>query len=115
NYEEIKASIVEKLEELRNNPNGEFNPLIYHLDVAAMYPNILLTNRLQPMATVTEDICAACDFNRPGKTCLRDMEWTWRGEHYAATSSDYAQIKAQLQIERFPPLIPGEPKRFWKD
>lgn len=115
NYEEIKASIVEKLEELRNNPNGEFNPLIYHLDVAAMYPNIILTNRLQPMATVNEDICAACDFNRPGKTCLRDMEWTWRGEHYAATSSDYAQIKAQLQIERFPPLIPGEPKRFWKD
>ena len=43
------------------------------------------------------------------------MEWTWRGEHYSATSSDYAQIKAQLQIERFPPLIPGEPKRFWKD
>lgn len=27
-------------------------PLIYHLDVAAMYPNIILTNRLQPMAIV---------------------------------------------------------------
>ena len=115
NYKEIREGIVKKLEELRDNPNCEVNPLIYHLDVAAMYPNIILTNRLQPMANVNEDICASCDFNRPGKTCLREMEWTWRGEHYSATSSDYAQIKAQLQIERFPPLIPGEPKRFWKD
>lgn len=50
-------------------------PLIYHLDVAAMYPNIILTNRLQPSAIVTDEDCAACDFNRPGKTCLRQMEW----------------------------------------
>ena len=25
----------------------EENPIIYHLDVGAMYPNIILTNRLQ--------------------------------------------------------------------
>lgn len=35
------------LEELRDHPNRLENPLIYHLDVAAMYPNIILTNRLQ--------------------------------------------------------------------
>jgi DNA polymerase elongation subunit (family B) len=29
-------------------------PLIYHLDVAAMYPNIILTNILQPTAIVTK-------------------------------------------------------------
>jgi DNA polymerase elongation subunit (family B) len=50
-------------------------PLIYHLDVAAMYPNIILTNRLQPSAIVTSEDCAACDFNRAGKKCLRTMEW----------------------------------------
>lgn len=50
-------------------------PLIYHLDVAAMYPNIILTNRLQPTAIVGDQECAACDFNRPGKNCLRQMEW----------------------------------------
>jgi DNA polymerase elongation subunit (family B) len=50
-------------------------PLIYHLDVAAMYPNIILTNRLQPSAVVNDEDCAACDFNKPGKTCLRQMEW----------------------------------------
>ena len=31
--------------------------------------------RLQPSAVVTDEHCAACDFNRPGKTCLRPMEW----------------------------------------
>lgn len=128
-------------------------PLIYHLDVAAMYPNIILTNRLQPSSIVTgaqrigyswaggcrarqangglqwcarvvaqlaawrqlapgrgtscasstrlrhtccpalslaltppDEDCAACDFNRPGKTCLRQMEWVWRGETYSGAS-----------------------------
>jgi DNA polymerase epsilon subunit 1 len=36
---------VEKLESLRDTPNREEVPLLYHLDVAAMYPNIILTNR----------------------------------------------------------------------
>ncbi len=40
-----------------------------------MYPNIILTNRLQPSAIVNDEDCAACDFNQPGKTCLREMEW----------------------------------------
>ena len=86
-----------------------------------MYPNIILTNRLQPSSIVTgecrqagifgvwrvlrfslhcaitivplswnraaaaaaDEVCAACDFNRPGKTCLREMEWVWRGETYS--------------------------------
>lgn len=32
---------------LKDHPIVEERPLIYHLDVAAMYPNIILTNRLQ--------------------------------------------------------------------
>ena len=52
---------------------------------------------------------------RPGKTCLREMEWVWRGEHYAATSSDYSAIKAQLEAERFPAAWEGGPTRFWAD
>jgi DNA polymerase elongation subunit (family B) len=43
-------------------------PVIMHLDVAAMYPNIILTNRLQPSAIVSPATCAVCDFNRPGAT-----------------------------------------------
>ena len=115
NYDEIRSQIAEKLTYLRDNPKLNMKPLIYHLDVAAMYPNIILTNRLQPAAIVTEDVCAACDYNRPGKGCLREMEWVWRGEHFASTSSEYAAIKAQLQVDKFPPSHPGGAQRLWAE
>jgi DNA polymerase elongation subunit (family B) len=38
----------------RDTPARLENPIIYHLDVGAMYPNIILTNRLQPSAIVDE-------------------------------------------------------------
>ena len=60
--------------------------------------------RLQPSAVVTDEDCAACDFNRPGKTCLRKMEWVWRGETYAASSNEYYSIKNQLQVPFNPDL-----------
>ncbi|RQM30474.1 hypothetical protein B5M09_012870, partial [Aphanomyces astaci] len=50
----------EALEMLRDCPDRWEKPLIYHLDVAAMYPNIILTTRLQPSAMVTPADCAAC-------------------------------------------------------
>ena len=28
---------------------------------------------------MTDEDCAACDFNKSGKTCLRKMTWEWRG------------------------------------
>ena len=196
NFEEVRDSIKEQLEDLRDNPTREEPPLIYHLDVAAMYPNIILTNRcarawlhkhamlidrqpsqvaglavlctlhghcassrpmlgwslhsvkakdirvplaafiqiehcvelssgrtdavvreapsecrLQPSAIVTDEDCAACDFNQPGKKCLRKMTWVWRGETYAATSSEYHGIKNQLASELQPPEQEGGPPR----
>jgi hypothetical protein len=140
-----------------------------------MYPNIILTNRLQPSAIVGDEDCAACDFNKPGgrqapqvnaaqplgalvvpagagqfdlayevgrapliapqttppvslhtltpnrhlrlagKTCLRQMEWVWRGEHYAATRSEYQALKNQLAAESHPPEVPGGPQRSWEE
>ena len=47
NFDEILADIKGKLEALRDHPVREECPIIYHLDVGAMYPNIILTNRLQ--------------------------------------------------------------------
>ncbi|KAI8837763.1 hypothetical protein BJ741DRAFT_603225 [Chytriomyces cf. hyalinus JEL632] len=103
NYEEIRASIVENLTELRDEPNRMRLPLIYHLDVAAMYPNIILTNRLQPDAIVTENDCAACDFNEgPDSSCQRRMIWSWRGEYFPAKRSEYNMIRNQLEREMFP-------------
>lgn len=57
-------------------------PLIYHLDVAAMYPNIILTNRLQPVSIVDNKICSNCVFNSPENECKRPLEWQWKGEVY---------------------------------
>jgi len=52
NFDEVVSDIKEKLCELRDTPARLENPIIYHLDVGAMYPNIILTNRLQPSAMV---------------------------------------------------------------
>lgn len=77
---QVCDEIKTKLTSLKEVPNRIECPLIYHLDVGAMYPNIILTNRLQPSAMVDEATCAACDFNKPGATCQRRMTWQWRGE-----------------------------------
>ncbi|TRY87466.1 hypothetical protein DNTS_035296 [Danionella cerebrum] len=80
NFNEVCDEIKRKLTSLKEVPNRIECPLIYHLDVGAMYPNIILTNRLQPSAMVDEATCAACDFNKPGANCQRRMSWQWRGE-----------------------------------
>ncbi|CAH2294920.1 DNA polymerase epsilon catalytic subunit A [Pelobates cultripes] len=80
-----------------------------------MYPNIILTNRLQPSAMVDEATCAACDFNKPGATCQRKMTWQWRGELMPASRSEYHRIQQQLESEKFPPLFPGKPPRAFHE
>ena len=102
NYEEVKSQIRERLLDLKNNPSRSEKPLIYHLDVASMYPNIMTTNRLQPDSMINESDCAACDFNRPGKTCDRRMPWAWRGEYLPAKKDEYKMIRHALENERFP-------------
>lgn len=81
NFDEICTDIVSKLENLRDTPYRTENPMIYHLDVGAMYPNIILTNRLQPSAIVDEATCASCDFNKPDAMCQRPMEWVSRADY----------------------------------
>ncbi|XP_073410903.1 DNA polymerase epsilon catalytic subunit A [Dendrobates tinctorius] len=111
NFQEVCDEIKRKLNSLKEVPNRIECPLIYHLDVGAMYPNIILTNRLQPSAMVDEVTCAACDFNKPGATCQRKMTWQWRGEFMPASRSEYHRIQQQLESEKFPPLFPGQPPR----
>ena len=85
---------------LRDCPHREEKPLIYHLDVGAMYPNIILTNRLQPSAMVSHKDCASCDFNRAENQCKRDMSWQWRGDYNPASSAEYTATKRQLSYEK---------------
>eukprot|EP00930_Biecheleria_cincta_P017416 TRINITY_DN1385_c0_g1_i1.p1 TRINITY_DN1385_c0_g1~~TRINITY_DN1385_c0_g1_i1.p1 ORF type:complete len:2608 (-),score=472.89 TRINITY_DN1385_c0_g1_i1:198-7172(-) len=75
-------------------------PLIYHLDVGAMYPNIILSNRLQPMAIVSREFCNSCTYNDPSNNCKRDMDWKWRGELYMATRADVRAIINEMESEK---------------
>uniref|UniRef100_A0A8D8VQ89 DNA polymerase epsilon catalytic subunit n=3 Tax=Cacopsylla melanoneura TaxID=428564 RepID=A0A8D8VQ89_9HEMI len=111
NLEEVMVDIKDKLAKLRDTPVRMERPIIYHLDVGAMYPNIILTNRLQPSAIVNDTMCAACDYNRPGAQCQRNMEWMWRGEVMPASRSEFQRITQQLETEKFPPRFPGGPPR----
>tara|TARA_R110002003_G_scaffold702_2_gene21088 strand:- start:4641 stop:10763 length:6123 start_codon:yes stop_codon:yes gene_type:complete len=115
NYDEIKAQIIDKLMQLKNTPNRNERPLIYHLDVASMYPNIMTTNRLQPDSMIKEADCAACDFNRPGKTCDRRMPWAWRGEYLPAKRDEYNMVRNALENERFPGRYPNSPLRTFQE
>ncbi|NP_035262.2 DNA polymerase epsilon catalytic subunit A [Mus musculus] len=115
NFQEVCEQIKTKLTSLKDVPNRIECPLIYHLDVGAMYPNIILTNRLQPSAIVDEATCAACDFNKPGASCQRKMAWQWRGEFMPASRSEYHRIQHQLESEKFPPLFPEGPARAFHE
>ncbi|EGX96367.1 DNA polymerase epsilon [Cordyceps militaris CM01] len=115
NYDEVKAQILGKLNLFKETPNRHERPLIYHLDVASMYPNIMTTNRLQPDSMVKESDCAACDFNRPGKTCDRRLPWAWRGEYLPAKRDEYNMIRHTLENEKFPGLYPNSPMRTFLD
>ncbi|KAL6870486.1 DUF1744 domain-containing protein [Trichoderma novae-zelandiae] len=115
NYDEVKQQIASKLVSLKETPNRSERPLIYHLDVASMYPNIMTTNRLQPDSMISESDCAACDFNRPGKTCDRRLPWAWRGEYIPAKRDEYNMIRHALENERFPGKTPKAPARTFQE
>lgn len=115
NYDEVKAQIADRLMQIKAQPNRSEKPLIYHLDVASMYPNIMTTNRLQPDSMIDESVCAACDFNRPGKTCDRRMPWSWRGEFLPAKRDEYNMIRHALENEKFPAKYPNGLARAFQD
>ncbi|EFO95728.1 hypothetical protein CRE_13961 [Caenorhabditis remanei] len=100
-FEEQCSEVEEAFNGLIEVPTRLENPRIYHLDVGAMYPNIILTNRLQPCAMVNEEICMGCSFNKPDAECKRTMAWEWRGELLPASRGEYQQIMQQLEAESF--------------
>lgn len=120
NYAEVKGQISDRLAALRDEPVRDEEPLIYHLDVGAMYPNIILTNRLQPCSIKTASDCAACDFNQEKNGCKRPMRWVWRGEHTPAKRQEYELILTQLAYESvkgqaFHELPPPEQTRLVRE
>lgn len=51
--------------------------------------------------------CAACDYNKPGANCKRNMDWIWRGDMLPANKNEIQRIQQQLETEKFPPMTPG--------
>ncbi|KAK8809818.1 hypothetical protein WA158_000761 [Blastocystis sp. Blastoise] len=97
NYDEVRQQIIYGLEALRDRPKRQERPVIYHLDVGAMYPNIILTNRLEPCSVVNRDICSSCSYNKESNLCKRVLEWRWRGDYYPLTNGEYKHIRNQLE------------------
>uniref|UniRef100_A0A0N5A8U1 DNA polymerase epsilon catalytic subunit n=1 Tax=Syphacia muris TaxID=451379 RepID=A0A0N5A8U1_9BILA len=100
-FNEVCEQVVSQLDDFIKRPLRLECPKIYHLDVGAMYPNIILTNRLQPPAVVSEEDCIACIHNIPDAKCRRMMRWEWRGEIIPATKGEYDRILQQLETEKF--------------
>ena len=53
-FKDVCGTIEQQLDTLMRQPKRVENPKIYHLDVGAMYPNIILTNRLQVTRKVSK-------------------------------------------------------------
>jgi DNA polymerase epsilon subunit 1 len=46
--QQIKLEIIDKIEQLRDKPKRMEKQLVYHIDVAAMYPNIISRTVFNP-------------------------------------------------------------------
>lgn len=98
-YAESRRAIAAQLEAARGRSRQR--GCIYHLDVGAMYPNIILTNRMQPIAVVNEDVCIHCDFNSKESTCKRKMAWVARADYLPPSKNEVNMIRNQLENETF--------------
>jgi DNA polymerase epsilon subunit 1 len=90
---------LETLRDVRSPHKHETFPLIYHIDVAAMYPNIILTNRLQPVSIVNDQVCSGCLFNQPENKCKRELEWEWRGTVFPLNEGEHLQIREKISAK----------------
>lgn len=98
NLREVEEQITSSLCQLRDEAVAapqqvvSKRPLIYHVDVASMYPNIILTNRLQPTAIVNDQICSNCLYNEKRNNCKRPLTWEWRVTHYPVKKLEYEKL-----------------------
>ena len=117
NLEEVTEQINTALQQLHETQTRIEQHVIYHLDVGAMYPNIILTNLLQPSlitSMILETDCVTCDFNKPDVRCKLNMEWMQRGEMLPAIRNEFRRIQQHLETEMFP-LFPGGPRRAFHE
>lgn len=98
-YREKKEKYIQDLKNCAGTTSCKGR--IYHLDVGAMYPNIILTNRLQPISVVDDDICVRCDYNDEKNKCKKKMQWVSRVEFIPPEKNEVSMIRNQLENETF--------------
>ncbi|CAD2095637.1 DNA polymerase epsilon catalytic subunit A, putative [Plasmodium vinckei lentum] len=106
NLESIKNDIIQKLTFFIQNPNISSCPNIYHLDVAAMYPNIILSHRLQPNAIITPDHCFNCSYYKQRHLCQKKMTWKRKLEISPIDYGHILSLKQDLKSRLFYPQTP---------
>lgn len=74
---------------------GTSNPQIFHVDVMAMYPNIIITNRLQPTSIVNDKICANCQFDNE-TACKKQMGWQYKAKVLPVSKKVFDSLKAKI-------------------
>lgn len=101
NFEEVYDDICERLCRLRDSPSIRTFPRIYHLDVGAMYPNIILSQRLQPTAIVTEEFCQKCSYYKEASICQKRMQWKQKLEISPVDRSHILPLMKDLQSRSY--------------
>eukprot|EP00917_Polyrhabdina_sp_WS-2016_P013570 GHVP01029742.1.p1 GENE.GHVP01029742.1~~GHVP01029742.1.p1 ORF type:complete len:1499 (+),score=286.83 GHVP01029742.1:49-4497(+) len=99
-YQEKRGEFINCLMS-QEKKNQKECPRIFHFDIAAMYPNIILTNRLQPFAIKSINDCAACEYNTPNARCQRTMDWKWRIECSSSTKREYEKLMDEQDVSSF--------------
>ncbi|CAG8438673.1 3204_t:CDS:10 [Ambispora gerdemannii] len=105
NYTQVREQIIGSLQNLQEKSLHEtsliMTPAIYHFDVGAMYPNIILTNRLQPDAIRAKTKNNLCNHKVSGISCDRPMNWTWRGEVFSLNKDEIEHCRSLLKLKTY--------------
>ncbi|XP_953446.1 DNA polymerase epsilon (catalytic subunit), putative [Theileria annulata] len=103
NFEQVYKELCVRLGRLRDEPNVRTYPRIYHLDVGAMYPNIIITQRLQPTAIVDEKFCEKCSYYSESERCQKRMRWKQRLEISPIDKSQILVVMQNLKARTYQP------------
>ncbi|KAK2196352.1 bifunctional DNA polymerase epsilon [Babesia duncani] len=101
NFDQIYSEIKTQLEQLRDSPILETCPRIYHLDVGAMYPNIIISQRLQPTAIVNEQFCQSCAYYKEANQCQKRMQWKQKLDISPADKSSILPLIQDLKTRSY--------------
>lgn len=108
NKEKLHKKISDQFEEVLSKleeRNGIFywrgKPVIIHVDVASMYPNIIINYNLQPHGVVSDKVCKKCSYypKEGEKKCWVNMDWNAVYKVMNINRKDQALANDQIEKE----------------